>query len=256
MKKKIISVTIAVFLGTPSLSMAFNWGAGVADLGRTTPSSNWLFWKQPQNKQSKPKAAKPSLSQDYAQILELMRKQLEMSEKQLKETEKTHQSITKNKAVSTARTDHTSFFLKNPQAIYNKDRNSDASKLFEKILQEEEISASTNDVREHIDRRSRHAAIIDKAVSMQAFQDTENRFDQISKLLSQVDQTQDLKSIAELQARIKATLAMIQNETAKLQMVTHLRSAEQELISQQKQRRNMRILNHKNKEMPAIRSIR
>ncbi len=49
---------------------------------------------------------------------------------------------------------------------------------------------------------------------------------------------------------------MIQNEATKLQMVTYSRNAEQALISQQKQIRNMRILNSENKGMPIIRSIR
>ncbi|WP_455480641.1 type IV secretion system protein [Bartonella sp. B12(2025)] len=251
MKKQIISIAIAITLGTPSQTMAF-LGAGAADLERSVPPlSNWFSWGTPPKK-TPPK--KPSPPQHYVELISLVKKQLE-------QTEKIHKSITENrnfgtKKLGAVQTDHSSFFLKNPQLVYNKSTHPTISASLTNILQEEEIPTSVRESRDSIDKRLQHAAAVDKAVSLQTFQETENRFKQISELVKQINTTADLKGIAELQARIKGMLAMIQNEATKLQMVAHSRNAEQALINQQKQKRNMRILSSKNKEMPPIRSIR
>ncbi len=115
---------------------------------------------------------------------------------------------------------------------------------------------NTNDARAFIDTRSQYATVIDKVVALQTFTETENRFEQIAKILTDIDKIQDLKGIAELQVRMKGMLAVIQNEATKLQMVAHLRNTERELINHQKQQRNMKILNSSNTAMPPIRSIR
>ncbi len=168
------------------------------------------------------------------------------------------QSIMGNKASGTSQEKYTSFFFKDPQLVYNsKKKHADISASFEKIRkEEEEVSTSLAEARESIEKRSEYAALVDKAISLQAFQQTENRSKKILELLNEIDKTKDLKSIADLQAQIKGKLAMIQNEATKLQMVAYLRNTEQELISQQKQKRNLKILNSKSREMPTIRFIR
>ncbi|WP_455481891.1 type IV secretion system protein [Bartonella sp. B35(2025)] len=256
MKKQIISVMIAVILGAsnPAAAISF-FGAGATDLNKSVVPSDWFFGKP--TKQAKPSSPKkPTSSQNYEQILSLMKQQLEMKKKQFEQDEKIYSSITKNRKFGTIQTDHASFFLKNPQSIYSSNNNSDISTWFRNIQQEEEISDSTRDARDTINQRSQHTAIVDKAISLQTLQETENRFSQITKLLNEIKKTQDLKGIAELQAHIKGKLAMIQNEATKLQMVAHLRNAEHTLISQQKHKRNMKILNNKNTKIPTIRSIR
>ncbi|WP_161510782.1 type IV secretion system protein [Bartonella quintana] len=246
-KKIIIPLAIAVVLGIPNSAMAW-WGADAVDLSRTVPN---LFgsWSPPQQ------TGKPS---DNALLLALIKQHLEVNRQQLEQAKKMQQSIMGNKASSTSQEKYTNSFFKDPQSVYDsKRKHEDISASFEKIRrEEEEVSTSLAGARESIEKRSEYAALVDKAISLQAFQQTENRSKKILELLNKIDKTRDLKSIADLQAQIKGKLAMIQNEATKLQMVAYLRNTEQELISQQKQKRNLKILNSKSKEMPTIRFIR
>ncbi|WP_273723066.1 type IV secretion system protein [Bartonella sp. AU18XJBT] len=254
MKKKIISIAVTITLGFSNSAMAWSWGAGAADLGASV-STSWFNWSSPRSKKPAKKPASPQQKEiSLREILEVVKKQLE-------ETKKIHQSIMGNrkfeiKSPTEIQTDQNSFFLKNPELIYNKTVRSAISASLKNILNEEDISTSTRESRDSIGKRMQYATAIDKAVSLQTFQETENRFKKISELVEKLDTTTDLKSIAELQARIKGMLAMIQNEATKLQMVAYSRNAERALISQQKQKRNIRILNSENKGMPIIRSIR
>ncbi|WP_336276690.1 type IV secretion system protein [Bartonella sp. CB178] len=241
MKKLVLSIVMAAILGTPSSVMAWNWG--------------WHASRSTAIDQKKKTLSEPISPQQ--EIINLIKQHLELNKQQFKQTEGMYKSITANRGIGiTKGTGFDSFFLKDPQSIYKNKESSDVFTSVTGILKEENISDSVNDARESINERSRYAAVTDKAISLKVFSDTEKRFQQISKLLEEIDRTQDLKGIAELQARLKAKLAMIQNETTKLQMVAHLRNAERELIGHQKRKRNMKILGSRNREMPAIRSIR
>ncbi|WP_336278601.1 type IV secretion system protein [Bartonella sp. CB175] len=252
MKKLVLSIIITIIFATPSL--AAHWfGAGAAELERSTPDFGWLFPSASTKKASPPPKPAPPPSNPKQDIIKLIKQHLELNRKQLSQIEKIHESITENKGLGTTQINKNSFFLKNPQSIYSKNQNPEILVFLKNILKEESSNDSINDARTSIDERSQYAAAIDKAVSLQAFQTTENRFNNILELVKKIDETKNLKGIAELQARIKAKLAMIQNENAKLQMVAHLRNAEQALINQQKHKRNMRILNSKNTAMPTIR---
>ncbi|MDM9984374.1 type IV secretion system protein [Bartonella henselae] len=176
--------------------------------------------------------------------------------------ERIYNSITGNRTKSTLKKqDDGSLLFLNPQYIYDQDKqNEKAQRILKQIMQDEYESRNTfkntNDARAFIDTRSQYATVIDKVVALQTFTETENRFEQIAKILTDIDKIQDLKGIAELQVRMKGMLAVIQNEATKLQMVAHLRNTERELINHQKQQRNMKILNSSNTAMPPIRSIR
>ncbi|WP_142416698.1 type IV secretion system protein [Bartonella massiliensis] len=254
MKKQVISIAVAVILGSSKSAIAFAWfGAGAADLGATVPTFSWGA----SSSTSAPKKSTPPQSKKVYPVALL----LDVLKKQLAQAQKTHQSITGNrklgiKNLTQLKTDQSSFFLKNPELIYNKDARSAISDSLENILKEEEIPTSIRESRDSIGKRIRYTTAIDKAISLQSFKETENRFTQISELIEKLNTTTDLKSIAELQTCIKGMLAMIQNEATKLQMVAYSRNAEHALISQQKQKRNMRILNSANKGMPIIRSMR
>lgn len=176
--------------------------------------------------------------------------------------QKIYDSITGSRTTTKARKNDGSWFLIGPQFIYDSSKKTHVAAQFpefiNKVIAEENNFRALNSLNSHtirasINARSQYAAIVDKAVSLQTFQEAENRFSQITQLLMEIDKTEDLKSIAELQARMKSMLAMIQNETAKLQMIVHLRNAEQALINQQKQKRTMQILSSENKTMPIIR---
>ncbi|PIT69121.1 type IV secretion system protein [Bartonella tribocorum] len=256
MKKQVISIAAAMILGISKPAMAI-WGAGAADLRAsvpTLPSLSSIFGSSSSN------LSKPTPPQEKKIIIR-PKDLIELAKKQLEETKKIHQSITGNRQLGIKNptellTDQSSFFLKNPEIIYNKGIHSAISQSFESILKEERTPDSLQESRDIIVKRIQYASFVDKAVSLQAFQETKNRFEYIEKLLSEIKKTQDLKSIAELQSHIMGTLAMIQNETTKLYMVAHLRNAEQSLIRQQKDKHNVRILNSKNTQIPTIKFIR
>ncbi|WP_375664299.1 MULTISPECIES: type IV secretion system protein [unclassified Bartonella] len=252
MKKKVISIVVVITLGIPNPAMAWVWGAGVADLSASIPTT-WpnFFGSSKTSKKTPPQQKK---APPDAQLLDMLKKQLE-------ETKKIHESITGSqkfdtKKLKSAQTDHSSFFLKNPETLYNRNESSALSTSLKKILKEEEIPISIHESSSFINDRIQYAAITDKAVSLKTFEEANNRFQQIEELLNEIKTTTDLKSIAELQAYIIGMLAKLQNETAKLQMVAHLRNAEHALIKQQKDKHNIKILNSKNTKMPTIRFIR
>ncbi|WP_175869115.1 type IV secretion system protein [Bartonella gabonensis] len=259
MKKQVISITVAVTLGLSNPAIAGIWGAGAADLGASIPKNwpnfNWFgsssSTPSPKKTPSPPKQNKPV---PVTPVIDLLKKQLE-------ETKKIHASITGSqkfdaKKLKNTQSSDSSFFLKDPETLYNRNASSALSTSLENILKEEEISVSAHESRSSIGKRIQYASIIDKAVSLKSLQNANNRFQQIEELLNEIKTTKDLKSIAELQANIIGMLAMLQNETAKLQMVTHLRNAEHTLIKQQKNKHNIKILSSQNTKMPTIRFIR
>jgi len=82
----------------------------------------------------------------------------------------------------------------------------------------------------------------DKAFALDAFNAAKSRIDQIDQLMNQINQTQDPKAIAELQARIAAEQANIQNEQTKLQMYAMVAAAEDRLQQQRKRELNAQML--------------
>ncbi|WP_254492560.1 type IV secretion system protein [Bartonella sp. B1099] len=246
MKKQVISIAIAITLGVSNPAIAFPlFGAGVADLSATVPTEWPNFWGSFSSKPAPKKPSQPKV--DPREFLEVVKK--------------IHESIMGSQKPNTQKlkniqTDHSSFFLKNPETLYKRNEPSALSTSLKNILKEEEIPISIHESSSFINERMQYAAITDKAVSLRTFQEANNRFQHIEELLKKIKTTKDLKSIAELQAHIIGMLAMLQNETAKLQMVAHLRNAEHTLIKQQKDKHNIKILNSKNTKMPTIKFIR
>lgn len=75
----------------------------------------------------------------------------------------------------------------------------------------------------------------DKAFALDAYDKAKSRLHQIDQLMAKINDTPDPKAIAELQGRIAAEQAMIQNEQTKLQMYQMVAAAEDRL-QQQRQR--------------------
>ena len=75
----------------------------------------------------------------------------------------------------------------------------------------------------------------DKAFALDAYSAAKGRVNQIDQLMEKINSTQDPKAIAELQARIGAEQANIQNEQTKLQMYAMVSEAEDK-VQQQRQR--------------------
>ncbi|WP_241149342.1 type IV secretion system protein, partial [Pseudomonas viridiflava] len=72
----------------------------------------------------------------------------------------------------------------------------------------------------------------DKAFALDAYDQAKGRLRQLDQLMGQIDKTQDPKGIAELQGRIAAEQAMIQNEQTKLQMFQMVAQAEDKVQEQ------------------------
>lgn len=72
----------------------------------------------------------------------------------------------------------------------------------------------------------------DKGFAIDAYAAARGRINQIDQLMAQINTTQDPKAIAELQARIGAEQANIQNEQTKLQMFAMVAAAEDKVQAQ------------------------
>lgn len=84
-------------------------------------------------------------------------------------------------------------------------------------------------------------AAMQKALSMEAYTGATPRLQNLEEMINQISQTQDPKAIAELNARIAAEQAIIQNEQAKLQAMSMLAAAEQRLADQQAREVSIRM---------------
>jgi len=72
----------------------------------------------------------------------------------------------------------------------------------------------------------------DKASALAAYDKTKDRLQQIDQLMQRINTTQDPKSIAELQGRIAAEQAMIQNEQTKIELYKMVSEAEERIHDQ------------------------
>lgn len=72
-------------------------------------------------------------------------------------------------------------------------------------------------------------AATNQALSMQAYSDAAPRLQNIEDLMARISQTQDPKAIAELQARMSAEQAIIQNEQNRIQALAMLVSSQQQM---------------------------
>ncbi|WP_273756995.1 type IV secretion system protein [Bartonella sp. MM73XJBT] len=186
--------------------------------------------------------------------------EIELLKEQIESLDKMRYSITGTRTRSRVYNDDDGelFFL-NPQLIYNDKKQTELGKkipqLFKEMVKDENYlrTSSVQDARETIDERSQYATIISKAISLHIFQEIENRFEKIAGMLLTLDKMTDLKGVEEMKTRMNGMLAMIQNESTKLQMVIHSHDIEKTLIQRLKRKRNVQILASMNKQMPTIR---
>ena len=85
----------------------------------------------------------------------------------------------------------------------------------------------------------------DKAFALDAYDKAKGRLTQIDGLMSQINSTTDPKAIAELQGRIAAEQALIQNEQTKLQMYQMVATAEDRLQEQRQHEINAKVLSNR-----------
>ncbi|WP_375650036.1 type IV secretion system protein [Bartonella sp. MU70NMGDW] len=280
MQKLIISIAISAFLGTTNLAKSETFtklegphsrfviipGMGSGGLSTSTdfdlipPKSLKPPYKLPPNindlstfsNKGNLAPTPPTLPAEYLELIDLLKKQLELKKEQLSQTEKAYQAITKSQKTGPNKIDFSSFFLKEPELLYRSDKLS--RKSYQKVLEDEnKVSGSFDQMGKAISGRLQFASILDKAVSLETLENVENRFKYLKNLLDKVQTKENLKDTADLQAHIDGSLAMIQNEFIKMEMVAHLRNAEQSLIKKKRRELDMKFFNHEKKRMPIIR---
>ncbi|WP_396584051.1 type IV secretion system protein [Bartonella grahamii] len=246
MKKRFIITGIVTLLAMMNLTLTsnFSWGSGTQ--GSTVQSPF------------------PVSKAEYLAVIELLKQQIRTNENQIKNAKKIHQSITGNRIQKPTIGEDKSFFIQDSPSIYPKTSQnySDIAPdqfqdLIYSILEEEQRynfwALPQQQMRQTINTRLKYSGIVDKAVSLQTFQDAENRFTQIVDFLNNIDKTKDLKEVFELQTRIKTMSAMLQNEYTKLQMVRNLSDTEETLIEIQKRKLYGKIIASDNQNVPKVR---
>ncbi|WP_246744162.1 type IV secretion system protein [Bartonella raoultii] len=193
---------------------------------------------------------------DYTKLIDLLTKQLELKKQQLLQTEKAYQAIIKNQQIGmktgTKQIDFSSFLLKEPEALYKESKLS--SEPYQKLLEEENrVSGTFDQMSKAISKRLQSISVLDKIASLESLEKVESRFQYLKKLFDELQTKRNLKDIADLQAHTDGTLAMIQNEFIKIEMVEHLRNAERSLIKRKRRELDMKFFDQEKKSMPSIR---
>ena len=86
------------------------------------------------------------------------------------------------------------------------------------------------------EKRYQDTLATNKAITMQSYAQTEARLNNIKELMKQADATQDAKAAADLQNRLVAENAMIQNEQTRLNLAMQLQTVELKLAEEQRSR--------------------
>ncbi|WP_375646816.1 type IV secretion system protein [Bartonella sp. TT29SHDZB] len=258
MKKRFIIKGMITFLGMLNLAHAVNLDKGYVDSIKLVPAPKTQTPSKPHTTQNLPAPTpspapqnSPAPPAEYLGIIELLKKQLELKKEQLSQTETTYQAITNNQKTGPKTVDFSSFFLKEPESLYKSDKLSRQS--YQKVLEEEnKISGSFDEVGNSIFARLEFISALDKAITLKTFENVESRFKYLKALFDELQTKENLKEIADLQAHIDGSLAMIQNESIKMQMVAHLRNAERSLIKRKRRELDMKIFDNEKKGMPTI----
>lgn len=85
-------------------------------------------------------------------------------------------------------------------------------------------------------KRQQEVLASNKAMTMQAYDASLARVNNINALMLEADRTQDVKGAADLQNRMAAENAMIQNEQIRLGLLAQLQQVEMQLAKEQKSR--------------------
>ncbi|WP_375666749.1 type IV secretion system protein [Bartonella sp. TT121SHDZB] len=253
MKKIFIITGMAISLIMPNLALAsfdFKWGH--------SPNPYVLKRKSSSLPQTK----------EHLEVIELLKEQLEVQKKQEDKESYISYFLRGNRVVNgVLQKNDMRYFFQDPQLIYpvpkmRYNRNDQSDPMFlrlqwliNSILTKEKRYDvwSNNQMRTIINARLQYSGIVAKAISLQAFQDAQKRFTQIARFLNNIDKTKDLSEVSKLQVHIKTMLAMLHNESVKLQMIRNLSNNEEALIDIQKRKLYGNIVHPGHKDMPRIR---
>ena len=183
--------------------------------------------------------------QNYAQMLKeyaTMVQQLDEMKRQFSQMEKEFETITGSRNLGEILNDpqFKQYLPDNWQSIYSGVRNNgydglsgtakalrDSSKVFDSC------EYITNPTEKRICNAQAVKPAQDQAFAMDAYSTSQNRVTQIESLMREINNTSDPKAIAELNARIQAEQALIQNEQTKIALYKESAAAEQRLLDQQ-----------------------
>lgn len=112
----------------------------------------------------------------------------------------------------------------------------------DEILKAEGLTGTTAEKMASIQERQRRSAATTKLIGEDAFEGARQRLAQLDQLQSKINQTEDPKAIADLQARIAIEQANMQNESTKLQLLQMMAQAEERLAAQQSHELSGRIM--------------
>ncbi|WP_175869569.1 type IV secretion system protein [Bartonella gabonensis] len=254
MKKQVIITGIITLLGSLSLTLA--------DANSKKPDDHSVV------NPNDPSTLSPE--EKKSEIIKLLKRQIKESKTQFQKTEEIYQSITGNKIQDKIKKNPNHHFFYDPALNYpspHKTYMGLTPRQFKNMPYLESLMTQTNieehrimfsymksdEMRNIINKRLEYSGIIAKAVSLQTLLDADKRFTQIVDLLNDINKTEDLKDIFELQASIRHMSAMIQNEYAKLQMVINLSDNQEPFIDIQKRKLHQKIFDVSNKNVPHLR---
>ncbi|PIT67759.1 type IV secretion system protein, partial [Bartonella tribocorum] len=194
----------------------------------------------------------PPPPKEYLEVIELLKKQIQLKEKQLLEERAIYESVRRSQFAKAGKLDYSSFFLKNPELIYDEKEHKNG--LYQQVVKNEKsVFGNFTEMRKQLLARLQYMASLDKAITLQTFEESKNRFSYFSIIPQMLEKAQNLKDIIDLQTYLEGALAMVENESIKLQMVTHLRHAEYALIKMRRRELDMSVFTTLNKSIPFIR---
>lgn len=120
------------------------------------------------------------------------------------------------------------------------------------IMQAERVTQTNASAQAALQERQFQSAATEKALALRTFEGAQNRLNNINSLINKIAASNDPKAIQDLNARIGAEQAILQNETQKLQTVSQLAKAEDKLIDERRKQMNRSILSSSNTSMPGI----
>lgn len=95
----------------------------------------------------------------------------------------------------------------------------------------------------NLHRRARDQLAVDEAMVQEAYRQASKRIRDIQVLLDKLRDTNDAKDTADLQVRIQAEQAMIQNENVKLAMLKNLQEVESRKLTEMSRANRVKSLN-------------
>ena len=121
------------------------------------------------------------------------------------------------------------------KGIYNQVKNEDSSGIkgiATSIKKNENFKSTLNDGIQ----RYQDTLAMNKAMAMEAYDNTRKRLDNINTLMHKTNMTQNPKEAADLQNRIASENAIIQNEQTRINLMLKLQEIELKLAEEQKER--------------------